>query len=293
LSFLDSEATESIDTLSIFPLEPKVMAIPIKKILVFGGNGFVGQAVMKAALSDGYEVVGVSRRGEPAHFMHELNTHPQYAQKVRWMKADISGPSSVYKDMFNNETSVISCVGKIDGTDEEKRRVNGDANVALIAAAKDAGALRFVYISAYDVENDLPFDLLPGYFKGKRSAEDALKKAYASPNGVILQPGFVYGSRVTDSNITIPLGWLGRPMELVFKLPILSHFQNLPVIGKLAFSPPVSVHAVAKAAVRGATGRLTRQNATQVGASASATDAAAERSVVLNIAAINEEADAE
>jgi len=37
--------------------------------------------------------------------------------------------------------------------------------------------------------------------------------------GIILQPGFVYGSRVTDGKVVIPLGWLGYPMEVLFNLP--------------------------------------------------------------------------
>jgi nucleoside-diphosphate-sugar epimerase len=34
------------------------MPLPIKKILVFGGTGFVGQACMKAGLIHGYEMIG-------------------------------------------------------------------------------------------------------------------------------------------------------------------------------------------------------------------------------------------
>jgi len=67
-----------------------IKPLSITKLLVFGGNGFVGQAVVKAALDAGIpEVVGLSRRGAPDDFMHDLDKHPSYAKNLKGQKADI------------------------------------------------------------------------------------------------------------------------------------------------------------------------------------------------------------
>lgn len=54
-----------------------------KQVVVFGGNGFVGQNVCQAALRLGAEVVSVNRSGAPAGKAKE------WKEKVRWVKADI------------------------------------------------------------------------------------------------------------------------------------------------------------------------------------------------------------
>ena len=76
------------------------------------------------------------------------------------------------------------------------KQINGDANAALASISSEKGALRFVYMSAFEVENELPINLLPGYFEGKRLAEGAVAKYFPNKRGVILQPGMVYGERI-------------------------------------------------------------------------------------------------
>ena len=52
--------------------------------------------------------------------------------------------------------------------------------------------------------------VLPGYFQGKRRAEEALALRYPR-GGVALRPGFIYGTR-NVSGVGIPLGAIGaRP----------------------------------------------------------------------------------
>lgn len=234
------------------------MPLPINRILVFGGTGFVGQAVMKAGLSRGYEMIGFSRKGAPKVMMHGLDKHPLYEQKAKWVSADIENPVDEWTQLISREAAVVSCVGGF-GTNEQMKRLNGDANANLVLTAKEKGALRCVYVSAYEVEKEIPISIMPGYFEGKRIAEKAVDEHFPSVDGVILQPGFVYGSRVTDGKLVIPLGWVGWPMEALFNLPVLNQLRKLPMLGKLAFSPPVSVDDVGLAAVRGAEGLLTEQ----------------------------------
>ena len=49
--------------------------------------------------------------------------------------------------------------------------------------------------------------MLPGYFQGKKRAEEALALRYPQ-GGVALRPGFIYGTR-NVSGVGIPLGAIG------------------------------------------------------------------------------------
>ena len=49
---------------------------------------------------------------------------------------------------------------------------------------------------------------LPGYFQGKRRAEEALASTFPGA-GVALRPGFIYGTRQVGG-VGIPLGAIGE-----------------------------------------------------------------------------------
>lgn len=91
-----------------------------------------------------------------------------------------------------------------------------------------------------------------GYVEGKRMAEDALFSEF--PNtGVALRPWVIYGNRLVSNHLTLPLGAIFKPAEyLIKRLPNARQLASVPVLGA-AFIPPVSVEAVARAAVRAAT----------------------------------------
>jgi nucleoside-diphosphate-sugar epimerase len=242
----------------------------VRRLICFGGNGFVGQAIMKAALthSNVEEIIGVCRSGKIKDNMHNLTETKGYKDRVQWVKGDISALISrsesgtdpeTWEGLVDESTGVISCVGMFALSNDTMRMMNGDANKALVETVKRAGAERMVFISAYEVEDKLPIPLIPGYFQGKRMAENAVKEEFGK-KGTILQPGMVYGTRV-QGGTNIPLGMIGKPLEALFSAPGLNQLQHvIPFIGKLAFSPPVSVSDVATAAVLAATGGLSSPN---------------------------------
>ncbi|VFR03162.1 unnamed protein product [Cuscuta campestris] len=125
-------------------------------------------------------------------------------------------------------------------------KINGTANVDAIRAAAEEGVKRFVYISAADF--GFVNYLLQGYYEGKRAAETELLTRYTY-GGVILRPGFIYGTRRVGS-MKLPLGVVGSPLEMV--LQHAKSLNQLPLVGPL-LTPPVNVTAVAKVAVRAAT----------------------------------------
>lgn len=208
-----------------------------EKVLVLGGNGFVGSHVCKEAVRLGFSVSSFSRSGRSS--IQEC-----WADNVVWNQGSLLVPDSL-KDAMKDVSAVISCVGGF-GSYSHMYKINGTANVNAIRAAAEQGAKRFVYISAADF--GLVNYLLQGYYDGKRAAEAELLSKFPY-GGVILKPGFIHGTRRV-AGVKIPLGVIGSPLEMI--LQHAKPLSRLPVVGPLLI-PPVSVETVAKVAVRAAT----------------------------------------
>ncbi|XP_075508402.1 uncharacterized protein At1g32220, chloroplastic-like [Primulina tabacum] len=210
---------------------------PTEKLLVLGGNGFVGSHICKEALDRGLTVSSLSRSGGSS-------IGEPWASSVIWNQGNLFSMDS-WKDVLKGVTSIISCVGGF-GSNAEMYKINGTANINAIRAASEEGVKRFVYISAADF--GVMNYVLQGYYEGKRAAETELQVRYPY-GGVILRPGFIYGTRRVGS-MKLPLGVIGSPLEMV--LQHAKPLSQVPLIGPL-FNPPVNVTAVAKVAVRAAT----------------------------------------
>ena len=127
------------------------------------------------------------------------------------------------------------------------RRINGDANVSIAEQAKSAGVKRMAYVSAQPFR---PIEgLLPGYFGGKKAAEEAVSSQFGS-DGAVLRPPAVYGTRVVSRSVSVPLGALGVPLTAFLETsPMRSLAAALPFSLGDFLSPWVSVDDVAGAAV--------------------------------------------
>lgn len=77
---------------------------PPKKVVVFGGTGYVGSQVCERLVNKGYDVVGVSRRGE--------NPKPNNDAlgRVEWVKGDATIPSDV-QSFVSDADAVVHAVG--------------------------------------------------------------------------------------------------------------------------------------------------------------------------------------
>ncbi|KAJ7958456.1 NAD(P)-binding rossmann-fold protein [Quillaja saponaria] len=214
-----------------------VPPLPTEKLLVLGGNGFVGSHICREALDRGLSVASLSRSGRSS-------LHDSWANNVTWYKGNLLSADS-WKEALNGVTAVISCVGGF-GSNSYMYKINGTANINAIRAASEQGVKRFAYISAADF--GVANYLLQGYYEGKRAAETELLTKFPY-GGVILRPGFIYGTRSVGS-MKIPLSVVGSPLEMV--LQQARPLSQLPLVGPL-FTPPVNVTSLAKVAVRAAT----------------------------------------
>ncbi|KAI0491363.1 hypothetical protein KFK09_025623 [Dendrobium nobile] len=213
-----------------------VADVKTERIVVLGGTGFVGTAICKAAVSKGIEVVSVSRSGRPS-------SSDPWIDQVTWTAGDVFYVR--WDEVLAGATAVVSTLGGF-GNEEQMKRINGEANILAVGAAKDYGVPKFVLISVHDY--NLPsFLLSSGYFTGKRKAESEVLSKYPT-SGVVLRPAFIYGKRKVNG-FEIPLDLIGEPLErlLLASEGFIKPLYSLP--GSDLLAPPVSVDDVAFAAV--------------------------------------------
>ncbi|XP_026401682.1 uncharacterized protein At1g32220, chloroplastic-like isoform X1 [Papaver somniferum] len=214
-----------------------VADVRAERVVVLGGSGFVGSAICKAAVSKGIEAVSLSRSGRPN------NTEP-WVDQVTWLIGDVFYAN--WDEVLVGATAVVSTIGGF-GSDEQMKKINGEANVLAVDAAKEYGIPKFVLISVHDY-NLPPFLLSSGYFTGKRKAESEVLSKFPN-NGVVLRPGFIYGKRKVDG-FEIPLDLVGEPLERFLKAAenFTKPLNSLPA-SDLLLAPPVSVDDVALAVI--------------------------------------------
>ncbi|KAF2203637.1 NAD(P)-binding protein [Delitschia confertaspora ATCC 74209] len=82
-----------------------------KKLVVCGGNGFLGSRICKAAVHRGWDVTSISRSGTPSwSSITSSPTPPPWASSITWARGDILAPST-YTTHLRNATAVIHSMG--------------------------------------------------------------------------------------------------------------------------------------------------------------------------------------
>uniref|UniRef100_A0A7N0VMV2 NAD(P)-binding domain-containing protein n=1 Tax=Kalanchoe fedtschenkoi TaxID=63787 RepID=A0A7N0VMV2_KALFE len=212
-----------------------------ERLVVLGGSGFVGSAICKAAVSKGIDVVSLSRSGRPS-------ITDSWTDQVNWVSGDVFYVN--WDEILLGATAVVSTIGGF-GSEEQMKRINGEANVVAVNAASEFGVPKYILISVHDY--NLPsFLLQSGYFTGKRKAESEVLSKYPT-SGVVFRPGFIYGKRRLDG-FEIPLNVIGEPFEKLLSATesFTRPLSALPA-SDLLLAPPVSVDDLALAVVNAIT----------------------------------------
>merc|ERR1711862_848515 len=82
-----------------------------KKLVVCGGNGFLGSRICKAAARRGWAVTSISRSGDPNwSSISSSPTAPSWSTDVSWQKGDVLNPST-YTSHLENADAVIHSMG--------------------------------------------------------------------------------------------------------------------------------------------------------------------------------------
>lgn len=206
------------------------------KIVVYGGNGFVGTHIAKELSESDACTVCLSRTGhKPLHLKDD-----QWSEKIRWCKGDASEPD---EQLLQRMDVLICLVGSppiptfSKQAYEQQVFMNGSSSVTLIEKAQQAGIKRIILLGA-----KIPYLLQSdsfGYAKGKRMALDAAKEfAAAAPENqaTVLQPGAIYGTRHLDNGKALRLDWFMRPLAVLMPWQFVSVQRVAQRIANIALS---------------------------------------------------------
>lgn len=82
-----------------------------KKLVVCGGNGFLGSRIVKSAVTRGWSVTSISRSGEPTwSSVTSSPGAPSWSKSVTWHAANILHPSE-YAHVLEDTDAVVHSMG--------------------------------------------------------------------------------------------------------------------------------------------------------------------------------------
>lgn len=238
-----------------------IAARPARSLLVLGGSGFVGREVCRNAVSQGFRVTSLSRRGQ--------NPEPDspQLQQVAWISGDATDSSTVNK-LVGSADSVVHAIGLLfdaeSGLQNFNIVVSGSRSVPgptstydritrltafnLIKALK--GKLRMpgsrtplCFVSAAEagwpevqfgdrVDAAAPA-WLKAYLAAKRAVEAELVASNSAIRPVIFRPSLI---------------WNWKKLDVLPAIPI---FNFLSAVGVPFVDKTVRVETLAKAIVAG------------------------------------------
>jgi uncharacterized protein YbjT (DUF2867 family) len=149
------------------------------RVLVLGGYGLIGSAVVARLLAAEHEVVAVARDVAAARVRYP---------EVMWLEKNIAALASPsdWHPILDGIDAVVNCAGALqDGPRDDVRAVQFEAMVALFQACEQKLVRLFVQISAAGAE----VGAATAFMRTKAEADDALRRS--TLEWVILRPGLV------------------------------------------------------------------------------------------------------
>ncbi len=118
------------------------------RVFMVGATGTIGRATVRALVRHGHEVVC---------FVRSRNGTAPDIPGVTVRTGDVTNASSVARDGFRGERfdAVVSCLASRSGGPQDAWRVDHQAHLHVLAAAKQAGVTHFVQLSAICVQKPL------------------------------------------------------------------------------------------------------------------------------------------
>lgn len=121
----------------------------MKKILVTGASGFIGQSICKTLSRLGRNVCGTVRN------VNSLNNEKEF----KYISVGDIGPETNWKKALEKIDCIIHCAGKVDEINKKKnlnayRLVNTEGTKRLAIQAADAGVKKFVFLSSIKVNSE-------------------------------------------------------------------------------------------------------------------------------------------
>jgi len=169
------------------------------KCLVTGASGFIGNALVKKLVKEGYFVKALYHKNKP-----EKNL-----KNVEYVKCDITNPDKI-KNVLDDVDVVFHCAAIVKdyGPKDIFYKVNVNGTKNLVKISKRKKIKKFIFLSHIQYDKK---EKSNNYSKTKSIAEEFLKTEYKKSNFpvVIIRPGNVYGPGKAT--------WVLRPLESIKK----------------------------------------------------------------------------
>lgn len=208
------------------------------KVLVLGGTGFVGSRVVQNLRDQGVTVIATSRDGRDGTVAFDVTQGIDVVKET--------------EKLSKGCIAVISCIGAIGSPTDAV--VNAATGLAA-QGAKAAGVERFVYISVAPEVKEFAkgIEFLEDYMTGKTFSQTEVLSNFPS-GATLIEPTFIYGGDTFQLQPPRVASFYGEFIETLLSSGPIRGVANIAPEGivKIALEPPVSVNAVAAAAVAGA-----------------------------------------
>lgn len=199
------------------------MDSPVSKVLVLGGYGLIGRAVIAELLKQNFTVTGMGRTAGKGR---------KILPNIEWIGGDLHKlcTSEAWAKHLHNIDAVVNASGALQsGLKDNLQTIQSDAICALIKACEQAGIRHYVQISASGASPDHPSEFL----RTKGEADNALRES--TLNWTIFKPGLVISNEAYGGTMLL---------RALAAFPIIQ-----PVILPNAKIQTVAVEDVAKAVV--------------------------------------------
>ncbi|MDB6047656.1 MAG: NAD-dependent dehydratase [Pseudomonas sp.] len=192
------------------------------RVMLTGASGFVGSALLKRLIADGYVCTVAAKFGRG-----------RYPSDVTVKAIDSLDRQVDWSELVNGQETVVHCAARVhimnDAASDplaEFRRVNVTGTLRLAEEAARYGVKRFIFISSIKVNGEstqpgcsFSADDVPApcdaYGISKMEAEQGLRQLSAETGMavVIIRPVLIYGPGV-KSNFRRMMAWLYRGVPL-------------------------------------------------------------------------------
>ena len=200
-----------------------------KKIVVFGGRGFIGSHLVASLCRNACQVEVVTR---------------SHIKKLDYFLGNEPGQVSISKiDSFDelnldkilkNVDIVFNLIGILFETKKNSfKKIHVDIPGKLAESAKKNGVRNFVHLSALNIENTTD----SSYSRSKLSGEEVIKEKF--PNCIIIRPSVVFGKRDNFTNLFADMSKFSPFLPLI-GTPYIKKEGFLPIINfkkKVRFQP--------------------------------------------------------
>jgi uncharacterized protein YbjT (DUF2867 family) len=152
-------------------------------VTVFGGSGFIGRHLVQRLAATGAVIRIAIRYREDAHFLKTMGDVGQ----ITTLETDIADPAEIHRAVEGADW-VVNLVGIFHPRGRHTfENLHAKAPGQIAAAAKEAGASRFVHISALGADDEAE----SAYARTKADGETAVLAAF--PEATIIRPSVVFG----------------------------------------------------------------------------------------------------